>query len=132
MEAAMIVMRYVMGVIFVVIALLKFIDWRGFVHAYRKYDMLASRSTVYAYAYPVIELLLGVGFLVGWQVRIVALVTLVLMVESAVSVLRALFSKKKIDQCGCLGTVVKLPLTKFTLGEDVVMGLMALVLLVFS
>jgi hypothetical protein len=37
--------------------------------------------------------------------------------------------EKRTIQCACLGTALKLPMTKVTLAEDVVMGLMALVML---
>ncbi len=38
---------------------------------------------------------------------------------------QALLQKRTI-QCACLGTALKLPMTKVTLGEDLLMGLMAL------
>jgi hypothetical protein len=121
-------MIYFMGVFFVLVSALKFADWRGFAHAFSMYDILAKRSKVYAWLYPVIELFLGVSYLLRWNIKSVALVTLVLMVIGTIGVAKNLMSKNRV-RCACLGTLIKIPLTKVTLIEDVVMGLMALMIL---
>lgn len=48
---------------------------------------------------------------------------------SAIGVAQALMAKRKIV-CACLGAVFKIPITKVTLLEDVLMFLMALGMLV--
>ena len=44
-------------------------------------------------------------------------------------VTQALLQKRKI-RCACLGTILKLPMSGITLLEDLLMGVMALVMLV--
>jgi hypothetical protein len=122
-------MVYFMGVFFVLVATLKLADWRGFVHAFSMYDILAKRSKQYAWLYPLIELFLGVSYLLKWNIRGAAFVTLVLVIIGTIGVTKNLLSKNKV-QCACLGTLIKIPLTKVTLIEDVVMGIMAIMLLV--
>ena len=52
------------------------------------------------------------------------------MAIGSIGVFQALREKKTI-QCACLGTALKLPMTKVTLIEDVGMGVMALLMLTF-
>lgn len=75
-----------------------------------------------------VELALGLAYLTAFAPALTNTVTLVLMIVGSIGVAQALQEKRAI-QCACLGTALKLPMTKVTLAEDVVMGLMALVML---
>jgi hypothetical protein len=99
------------------------------VDAYQTYDVLARPVRAYGYLYPFIELGLGVAFLLRLAPVATNIVTLVVMVVSAVGVTQALLQKRRI-QCACLGTVFNLPMTKVTFVEDALMAGMALVMLV--
>jgi cation transport ATPase len=123
-----VMMTNFMGSFFVLFSLFKMIDIRGFADAYAAYDLIASRSRFYALAYPFIELGLGLAYLVGVTPLLTNLITLILMTIGAIGVFRALRGGRTI-QCACLGTALNLPMTKVTLLEDVVMGVMALVML---
>ncbi len=57
--------------------------------------------------------------------------TLVLMLVGSVGVFQTLLNKRVI-QCVCLGTVLKLPMTKVTLAEDLSMATMAAAMLIIS
>ncbi len=118
-----------MGYFFLAVSGLKLADWRGFAHAYAMYDVLAMRSKFYSYLYPLLELALGISYLYFGHVKLTALVTLGLMAISSIGVTRNLLSKNKV-QCACLGTLIKIPLTKFTLFEDIAMAIMALIILI--
>lgn len=109
---------------FLVFSFFKLLDLRGFADAYQSYDILARRSRPYALAYPIIELALGVGYLVRWQLPLVNAATLVLMLIGSVGVLRAVLDKRRI-RCACLGTSLNLPMTTVTLVEDLGMAAMA-------
>ena len=117
-----------MGGFFIVFSLFKMINLSGFADGYSTYDVLAKRSRGYALTYPFVELALGVAYLTAFAPALVNTVTLVLMIIGSIGVAQALREKRAI-QCACLGTALKLPMTKVTLAEDVVMGLMALVML---
>ena len=114
---------------FVVFSFFKLLNLSGFVQAYRGYDLIAAKSAAYAWAYPFIELALGVAYLTRWQPQITHAATLVVMLISAAGVLNAL-RKRQLIECACLGTVFKLPMSKVTLIEDLSMALMAAVMLV--
>ena len=117
-----------MGGFFVIVALLKFLDWRGFATQFSMYDIISKRSKLYSYIYPVIELALGLAFLFSFQLMITATVTFIIMSVGSIGVAQNLLSKNPI-KCACLGTKIKLPLTKFTLFEDIIMAIMALMIL---
>jgi len=121
-------MIWFMGGFFVIVALLKFLDWKGFASQFAMYDIIAKRSKLYSYLYPVIELALGLAFLFSFQLIITATVTFIIMTIGSIGVAQNLLSKNPV-KCACLGTKIKLPLTKFTLFEDIIMAIMALMIL---
>lgn len=119
-----------MGIFFVIVSFLKFLDLKGFAAAFAMYDLVARKNKVYAHGYPFIELALGLAFLFAWQVRIAAGITVIIMTVGTVGVAKNLLSKNPV-KCACLGTKIKVPLTKFTLFEDIAMGIMGLMILFF-
>lgn len=124
----MMLMSNFMGGFFIVFSLFKLLNLSGFADAYGTYDIIASRSRIYGLLYPFIELLLGIAYLIGFAAFATNVITLFLMVIGSVGVFQALRTKRSF-QCACLGTALKLPMTKVTLVEDVFMGLMALTML---
>lgn len=121
-------MIYAMGAFLIVVALLKMSDWKNFPDAFSQYDIIAKKIRLYAFLYPAIEMGLGISYIAMWQIAIVAAVTFVLMTVGSVGVLKNLLSPNPV-KCACLGTRIKVPLTKFTLFEDVLMAIMALMIL---
>lgn len=113
---------------FLVFSGFKLLDLKGFKDGYSTYDLLARRFPMYGYIYPFIELLLGLMFLVRFELFWANLMTVVVMGFSGLGVLDRLSKKQKI-QCACLGTVIKLPLSSVTLVEDFGMAAMAAVML---
>ncbi len=117
------------GFFFLVFAGFKLLNWKGFADAYATYDVIARRVGFYGYAYPLLELALGVGYLSGVRLLLVSWITLVLMAVGAVGVAQALREKRQIP-CACLGVVFKIPMTWVTLVEDLVMAGMAAAMIV--
>jgi hypothetical protein len=107
----------------------KILNLHGFAEAYSMYDIIAKRSTVYAYAYPFIEISLGIAYLLRLYPTPVNVITLVVMLVSSIGVAQELAQRKTIT-CACLGAVFKIPMTYVTLLEDVLMAAMALIMLI--
>ncbi len=124
-------MRNFMGGFFLTFSFFKLLDLRGFADSFQMYDIVAQKWRAYAYAYPFIELLLGSAYLTGFQPGFTNVVTLLVMLVSAVGVLKSLLAKRKI-RCACLGTVFNLPMSTVTLVEDSLMAAMAAVMLFVS
>lgn len=107
----------------------KILNLNGFAQAYATYDIIAKHSRLYAYAYPFIEIGLGIAFLFRLYPTQTQLITLIIMLISSIGVAQELAQKRTI-MCACLGVVFKIPMTYVTLLEDVLMAVMALVILV--
>ena len=118
-----------MGLFYIVFSFFKFLDLKGFPDSFKMYDPLAKRWPVYGWVYPFIELVLGLMFLMRFQITIALLLTLIILGSTTVGVTKVLLDKKSI-QCACLGTALKLPMTKATFIENSVMLVMAIAMLI--
>ena len=113
-----------MGVFLVIFSMFKLFDLAGFADGFQMYDLLAKPFRPYAYAYPFIELGLGLGYLAAWNLPVIYGVTIAVMTFGAVGVIRAL--RRGLDiNCACMGTVLKVPLSTVALTEDLGMAVMA-------
>lgn len=118
-----------MGVFFIIFGILKIIKLEDFVESYSMYDLITKRYRVYGYVYPFIEIILGVCYLIKFNLNFVNAFTFILMALGTCGVANAL-SKKREIQCACMGTVFQIPMTYVTLFEDLFMALMALIMLI--
>jgi hypothetical protein len=114
---------------FLVFAGFKLLDLKGFAHGYFTYDLLAQRFFAYGYIYPFIELGFGLFMLAGVDSLFLLCTEVIVMAFSGLGVAIKLFRREQFI-CVCLGTFLKVPLTKVTLVEDFSMAALALVLLV--
>lgn len=110
---------------FLTFSFFKLLDLAGFASSYAMYDLLAKRLPAYGYVYPLIELGLGIGYLVQGNNLWLNLVTFVVMAFSTLGVVIAVSNRQKI-RCACLGAVFNLPMSTVTIIEDVLMAGMAL------
>ncbi len=118
-------MMLLMGYFFVVFGLFKLINIKNFAEAYATYDVIAMRSKIYAYAYPFIEIGLGVMYFLYFGGIYRDVFTFIIMAIGTYGVWKVLKSKDQIP-CACLGMVFHVPMTKVTLFENLFMALMAL------
>ncbi len=117
-----------MGLFYIVFSFFKLLDLKGFPQSFRMYDPLAKAIPAYGWVYPFIEVALGLMFLMRFQINVALVVTLIVLGITTIGVTKTLFSKKTI-QCACLGTALKLPMTKATFIENSIMIIMAIVML---
>lgn len=122
-------MRHFMAGFFLVFSFFKLLDLRGFVSAYRDYDLVAKSLPAWAWVYPFVELGLGIGYLLDMIPIVTNFVTCVVMTIGAVGVFKALLNRRRI-RCACLGTALNLPMTTVSLVEDLLMAAMAAAMLV--
>lgn len=118
-----------MGIFYIVFSFFKMLDLKGFPDSFRMYDPLAKKLPAYAMVYPFIETALGLMFLLRFQVTAALIATIVILGLTTIGVTKVLLDKKSI-QCACLGTALKLPMTKATFIENSIMILMAVAMLV--
>ncbi|SER06696.1 Heavy-metal-associated domain-containing protein [Hyunsoonleella jejuensis] len=118
-----------MGLFYIVFSFFKLLDLKGFPESFRMYDPLAKVVPVYGWIYPFIEVVLGLLFLMRIEIPIALAVTLVILGITTIGVTKTLIDKKSI-QCACLGTALKLPMTKATFIENSIMIVMAIIMLI--
>lgn len=114
-----------MGGFFMVFGAFKLLDVRAFADSYARYDVIAKVFKPWGYAYPFIEVALGLGFFFNFPDMItLSWIALVLSAVGAIGVIQANLSKQTI-QCACLGTVFQLPMSVVTIIENAGMAAMA-------
>ena len=118
-----------MGLFYVVFSFFKLLDLKGFPESFKMYDPLAKVIPFYGRIYPFIEAALGIMFLMRIEIPLTLIITLVILGITTFGVTKALLDKKTI-QCACLGTALKLPMTKATFIENAIMLVMAVWMLV--
>lgn len=122
-------MDNLMGIWFLIFALFKLVDLKGFASGYASYDIIAKKFNIWGYIYPFVEIALGVAYLTRFNPTITNITTLIVLGLASIGVIQNVVKKSNI-QCSCLGTAIKVPLTKITLVENLVMATMALLMLI--
>lgn len=114
-------LRIVLGLLLIITGFLKVPNLRAFSVIVASYGVL-PRSLIkpLAYAQPFIEIIIGSWVLSGEYLYQGALAGLGLMAVATLFVLSALIRKKKMDNCGCYGVAVKVPLSWRKFGENIV------------
>ncbi len=121
-------MSHFMAGFFLVFSFFKLMNLKGFAEGYASYDVVAKKWLGWGYIYPFVELGLGIAFLLHLSPLIVSIVAFVVMLVSTIGVVQSLIKKNNF-QCACLGTVIKLPLSKVTLVEDLLMVAMSAIMI---
>jgi cation transport ATPase len=122
-------MSHFMAGFFLVFSFFKLLNIRGFAEGYSTYDIVAKTVPAWGFIYPFIELSLGLLLLTGVWPQGTNIVTFIVMGVSTIGVAQSLLRKKPF-QCACLGTVIKVPLSKVTFFEDALMVLMSGIMIV--
>lgn len=120
-----------MGFFFIVFSLFKMINIKGFAEGYSQYDLISKKWYGWGYIYPFVELALGIlyiGLVNDAWLHIATIVVSALVVISVTIELK----KHGNFYCACLGTVLKVPLTKVSLAEYLLMTIMASLMLANS
>jgi len=118
-----------MGLFYIIFSFFKILDVKGFSMSFRMYDPLAKQAPIYGYIYPFIEVLLGMMFLIRFEVNIALILTVIVLGITTIGVTQTLINKRSI-KCACLGTTLNLPMTEATFIENALMIIMAFLLLV--
>jgi hypothetical protein len=84
------------------------------------YDVVAKQIPVWGYLYSLIELGLGIAYLINFNPLITNSITFIVMTISIIGVLQSVLNKKKI-QYACLGAIFNLPMSTVTIIEDALM-----------
>lgn len=123
-------LRVLLGVLFIVAASLKLPNLKGFSVIVASYNLLPRRLVkIAAYTQPFVEFMVGWWILSGKYLRYSSIAGLILLLIADAFVIRGLMQKKKMENCGCYGTIIKSPLTWKKLVENIIWTLLAIILI---
>ncbi|WP_110187161.1 MauE/DoxX family redox-associated membrane protein [Pokkaliibacter plantistimulans] len=117
------------GLLLLLMAMFKVFDLDNFVSNFTRFDFLGRHLRLYAYLYPALEVVLGIGLLSHYQPEIMYIATATLLSFSALGICDALIRGLDIG-CPHLGRLLGVRLSLFTLLEEVAIALLALMMLV--
>lgn len=120
-----------MGFFLCQFALLKLFNPIQFADGFQMYDIIAKKSRIYALAYPLIELVLGLSYLAFFLPTATAILTILILGAGALGVILALMKSLNV-KCACMGTILDVPLSTVTLTEDLGMVAMSILLLIYA
>ena len=105
-------LRIILGLLYIITSAIKFPNLKGFSIIVATYGIIPRKLVKpAAYAQPVIEFIVGAWILSGKNLFYAAIAGLLLMIVANVFVLFALIKKKKMENCGCYGVNIKIPLS---------------------
>ena len=122
------VMLDFMGLFYIVFSFFKFLDYKNFPQSFAMYDPIAMRVPFYGWVYPFIEATFGILILFRIGLFSIILITIAMLGVTSIGVTKVLLQKSSV-QCACVGTALKLPMTKATFIENSIMIIMAITLL---
>lgn len=124
-------MNHFMAGFFITFSFFKLLDLKAFAESYSMYDIVAMKIKFYGFIYPLIELALGIAYLIQFNPAITNTATIIVMGVSSIGVIKSVINKQKI-QCACLGAVFNLPMSTITIIEDLLMVAMAITALIIK
>lgn len=122
---------YFMIGFFLTFGTFKLMDLKGFKEGYSTYDLLAQKIPAYGYVYPFIELFFGFAMILLPFSKGLLIAEFVVMAFSGLGVAIKL-AKKEPFMCACLGTFLKVPLTKISMIENFGMAALALIMIIMG
>lgn len=123
-------MQYFMAGYFLVFGSMQVISLKKSARMFQQYDLVAQKFPFYGYAYPFIELGLGVAYLFWLSPIITNLAAATVLFFTVVGVIRVMEEKKQV-RCGCLGSSMNVKVGWVTLIENAGMFAMAFGMLIY-
>lgn len=104
-------LRIVLGSFFIATGAIKFMDLKAFSRIVESYGVLPrSLARISGYVHPFAEFFIGWWVLYGQPLFWAGFAASIMMLTADIMVLAALKKKKKLENCGCYGVAVPVPL----------------------
>lgn len=108
----------------------KLISYESFLEVFPRYDLIAHRFRLYGLAYPFIQLILGVCFILDMISGFRNVLTLAIMAIGLYGVSKSLMQYGPSKTHTWLGHALKLPLSTAILFEDIITTVLLIVLVI--
>lgn len=119
-----------MAAFFLLFGGLKLVSIKQFIRAYEKYDVIAKRFPAWGYAYAFFEVGLGILYFTQIALFVANIGVILLLGIASVGIYQKLRTKSGVN-CACLGGFFNVPLTWFTLAENILMVGMAIMAVIY-
>lgn len=120
------IIKLFMGFSISILAMLKLQDIESFLNQFITYDLLAIKWLRYAYIYPIVEALIGIGIVASIFTSFIGIIAIIIGSIGAVSVYYAVYIQKRELKCACVGGNSKVPLGFLSLTENIMMIVMGI------
>ncbi|MBW2987161.1 DoxX family membrane protein [Candidatus Woesearchaeota archaeon] len=123
------VLRIIVGAFLVFSGFMKVLNLNAFWLTVAQFNELARKyGKPFAYALPFIEMIVGVILIIGFYLQFYSFITILMAILFGTMVATALVKKKKIENCGCFGANIKMPISWRSLAEDILFFIAALII----
>lgn len=121
--------RWFLGGFMIIFGGLKLVGIEVFVKVFPLYDLIAKRFPPYKYAYSLIQVVLGMLFLLGLFPVFRDLVTIVISLSGLIGMIQVV-SRRGAIRLSYLGTIIRLRYSTVTLLENSIMAFLAIIMLI--
>lgn len=111
---------YFLGFFSLTFGILKIYNFRVYVQSVLEYDFIAQKVKLYAYLFPVFEIIFGILFILQKEYLFVEYLCISLFLLNIVVIANAL-EKRKNFACACMGGLFDLPLSYVSILESLTM-----------
>ncbi len=111
---------YFLGFFALTFGVLKIINFRTYIQSVLEYDIVAQKIKLYAYLFPIFEIIFGILFILHKEYLWVEYLCISLFLLNIVVIANAL-EKRKNFTCACMGGLFNLPLGYVSLLESLTM-----------
>lgn len=122
--------RWFVGSMLLVFGGFKLISYESFLDVFPRYDALGSRYGWYVYAYPLVEVILGMSYILDLAPSVRYIVTFIMVTFGLIGMVTNLDRQGPSAHHTWLGNFLKLPMSTAILFEDVIVAVLAAVLVV--
>lgn len=124
--------RWFVGSSFLVFGGAKLISYESFLEVFPRYDIIAHRWRAYAYAYPIVQLIVGIMFILDMATGFRNVLALAMVGSGLYSMVIALQHKGPTANHTWLGHAFKLPMSTVMLFEDAVLTVLLIIMIIGS
>ncbi|SRR3989344_6582620 len=125
--------RILLGAFFIFTSFSKIINPRGFQIVMASYRVLPRPLLILAsYGIMLAELIIGLSLILDYYAQIILIIALIMQVVFIIALTKLLLEKKKLENCGCFGANIKMPLSWGKIIFDAIMIVITLALLIYS
>ena len=118
-----------MGYALVMLATLKLMSLQSFYTSFKKYDLVTKKISFYGFAYPFLELIIGISFISAQLLQVSSVFSIIVGSISFISIAKAVYIDKIDLNCACIGGGSNVPLGFVSLSEAFMMILMGVIII---